>query len=90
MGANAAGIWSRAKGDYQPRSVQRVWIPKLGSKELRPLGVPPVEERVVQKWRYATCSNRYSSTPLPSTATDSDPDAEPKTRYDASNNSWMG
>jgi RNA-directed DNA polymerase len=35
-------------GSYQPRPVQRVWIPKLGSKELRPLGVPEVEDRVVQ------------------------------------------
>ena len=36
------------QGDYQPKPVQRVWIPKLGSKELRPLGVPAVEDRVVQ------------------------------------------
>lgn len=36
------------QGDYQPKPVQRVWIPKLGSKELRPLGVPTVEDRVVQ------------------------------------------
>lgn len=36
------------EGNYQPRPVQRVWIPKLGSKELRPLGVPTVEDRVVQ------------------------------------------
>jgi RNA-directed DNA polymerase len=35
-------------GQYQPRPVQRVWIPKLGSKELRPLGLPTVEDRVVQ------------------------------------------
>ena len=28
--------------------MQRVWIPKLGSKELRPLGIPPVEDRVVE------------------------------------------
>jgi RNA-directed DNA polymerase len=35
-------------GDYQPRPVQRVWIPKLGGQELRPLGVPTVEDRVVQ------------------------------------------
>ena len=35
-------------GSYQPKPVKRVWIPKLGSKELRPLGVPTVEDRVVQ------------------------------------------
>lgn len=35
-------------GEYQPRPAQRVWIPKLGSKELRPLGIPPVENRVVE------------------------------------------
>lgn len=34
--------------NYQPRPVKRVWIPKLGSKELRPLGVPTVEDRIVQ------------------------------------------
>lgn len=36
------------QGSYQPKPVKRVWIPKLGSKELRPLGVPTVEDRVVQ------------------------------------------
>jgi RNA-directed DNA polymerase len=35
-------------GQYQPKPVQRIWIPKLGSKELRPLGVPEVENRVVE------------------------------------------
>jgi hypothetical protein len=36
------------RGQYQPKPVKRVWIPKLGSKELRPLGIPAVEDRVRQ------------------------------------------
>jgi RNA-directed DNA polymerase len=36
------------EGRYEPKAAQRVWIPKLGSKEMRPLGVPPVENRVVE------------------------------------------
>lgn len=33
---------------YQPRPVKRVWIPKLGTKEKRPLGIPTVRDRIVQ------------------------------------------
>jgi len=36
------------EGRYNPQPAQRIWIPKLGSKEMRPLGVPPVENRVVE------------------------------------------
>src|ERR1700760_2500400 len=33
---------------YQPMAVKRVWIPKPGSAEQRPLGIPVVRDRVVQ------------------------------------------
>jgi RNA-directed DNA polymerase len=33
---------------YQPNLVRRTWIPKPGSSEKRPLGIPTVRDRVVQ------------------------------------------
>jgi RNA-directed DNA polymerase len=35
-------------GRYRPQQIRRHSIPKPGSKELRPLGVPTVRDRVVQ------------------------------------------
>ena len=36
------------EGTYRPKAIKRVWIPKPGRKEGRPLGIPTVRDRVVQ------------------------------------------
>jgi RNA-directed DNA polymerase len=39
---------SLQEGSYSPQAIRRVWIPKPGSKEKRPLGIPTVRDRVAQ------------------------------------------
>lgn len=48
-GAELARLHAQLRdGTYCPQPVRRAWIPKPGSKEQRPLGIPAVRDRVVQ------------------------------------------
>ena len=48
-GAELARLHEQIRdGTYRPQPVRRAWIPKPGSKEQRPLGIPAVRDRIVQ------------------------------------------
>ena len=48
-GKNLTLISERLQSNqYEPMAIRRVYIPKLGSHELRPLGIPTIRDRVVQ------------------------------------------
>lgn len=47
--ANVARLTKALRdGSYEPQAIRRVYIPKPGSSEQRPLGIPTVRDRVVQ------------------------------------------
>lgn len=50
VGEFLAGLAARLReGTYRPGPVRRVWIPKPGKPEMRPLGIANVVDRVVQQ-----------------------------------------
>lgn len=49
MDANVAKLTTALReGSYEPQAIRRTYIPKPGSSEQRPLGIPTVRDRVVQ------------------------------------------
>lgn len=54
---------------YHRQAAGRVWIPKPGTTERRPLGIPAVRDRTVEAALRNVCSNRSLSTTSLSVAT---------------------
>ncbi|MCK5878485.1 MAG: group II intron reverse transcriptase/maturase [Holophagae bacterium] len=49
MEANLASLHDRlVKGTYRPSRIRRTYIPKPGGSEKRPVGIPTVQDRIVQ------------------------------------------